>query len=158
MELTLTLTTDFPFWVKETTTSFGVGGEATGIGFDLTHDFPYDFTSDVTVTEVNNPSFVPSNFRMVIYGACSKPSLMVGGHTYQVGCNVPFGGYLTIDSVAKKIYLTGTDGTQTNVFNQRNRDSYIFEKIQPGKSPVAWDGGFGFDIILLEERSEPKWT
>ena len=158
MELTLTLTTDFPFWLKETTTSFSIGRDSTGVGLDLNHDFPYDFTTDVSIREVNNTSFAPSNFRMVVYGPCSKPSLMVGGHAYQVDCKVPYKGYLTIDSVVKKIYLTAADGTQTNVFHLRNRDSYIFEKIQPGKNPVAWDGGFSFDITLLEERSEPKWT
>ena len=68
------------------------------------------------------------------------------------------GEYLTIDSATKKIFLTAVDGTTANKFNNRNRDSYIFEKIQPGGNVVAWDGTFGFDVILLEERSEPKWT
>ena len=40
----------------------------------------------------------------------------------------------------------------------RNKDSYIFEKIQPGTNYVIIDGDFGVDIILMEERSEPKWT
>ena len=60
--------------------------------------------------------------------------------------------------MSKKIYVTAIDGTITNVFNLRSRDSYIFDKIAPGMSSVTWDGNFGVDITLLEERSEPKWT
>jgi hypothetical protein len=82
----------------------------------------------------------------------------VSGHLYQVNCDVGVGEYLTIDSVSKKIFLTANDGSTTNVFNMRNRDSYIFEKVPPGINSVILEGDFGVDIILLEERSEPKWT
>jgi phage-related protein len=75
-----------------------------------------------------------------------------------VNCTVGANEYLTIDSSAKKVFLTAQDGTITNMFNNRNRDSYVFEKIPTGQNVVSWNGGFGFDIILLEERSEPKWT
>ena len=158
MEVTLTLNTDLPYWVKESTKSFGAAISGTGVGLDFSHDFPYDFTSDVTVMEVNNPGFVASNFRLIIYGACRNPMVKVNGHAYQVNCDVASGEYLTIDSVSKKIFLTAIDGTTTNVFGLRNRESYIFEKIAPGRNAATWNGEFGFDVILLEERSEPKWT
>lgn len=158
MELTLTLTTDFPFWVKESTTSFGISGGSTGKGLDSNFDYPFDYTSDVQENEINNTGFVASDFRMTIFGVCSNPSIFVNGHEYKVNCDVASGEYLTIDSAERKIYLTANDGTTTNVFSLRNRDSYIFEKIVPGKSVVLWEGGYGFDITLLEERSEPKWT
>ena len=157
MEVTLTLTTDFPYWVKENTKSFGVMSARTGDGLDFSHDIPYDFTSDVTSMEVNNPGFVASNFRMIIYGACSNPKVMINGHVYQVNCDVAEGEHLTIDSIAKQIYVTAIDGTTTNVFGLRDRESYIFEKVAPGRNVVSWGGEFGFDITLLEERSEPKW-
>jgi phage-related protein len=93
-----------------------------------------------------------------IYGACINPAIIIGDHTYKVNCSVNAGEYLTIDSTTKKIYITGTDGTVTNVFSKRDRENYIFEKISVGMVTVAWGGGYGFDLILLEERSEPKWT
>ncbi len=47
MEATLTLTTDFPYWVKESTTSFST---ATGTGgLDYSHDYPFDFSSGMNV-------------------------------------------------------------------------------------------------------------
>ena len=145
--------------MKETSFSFaniGEGGEVGGKNLDFTHDLPYDFYSKTGT--FNNTGFVGTNFRMNIFGQCSNPSVYVSGHLYQVNCEVDTNEYLTIDSLSKKIYLTANDGTTTNVFNLRNRDSYIFEKIPPGNNSVLIDGGFGVDIILTEERSEPKWT
>ncbi len=157
MVLTLTLNSDFPFWVKESLNTFRKASEETGTGLDFSHDFPFDYYSGLANKTLTNTGFVDSNFRMIIYGACVDPAVHISGHTYQVNCEVGEGEYLTIDSVTKKIFLTAVDGTVTNAFNSRNRDSYIFEKIPPGGNPVLWEGNFGVDVILLEERSEPKW-
>lgn len=158
MNLVLTLQSDQPYWVKESTVSFGLGSaEVVSGGVDYPFDYPFDYTANAP-EQIINPSIVPSNFRTVIYGACVNPSITIGGHKYQVNCTIESGGYLTIDSVAKTIALTDASGAVTNVFNSRNKQSYIFEKIPSGTSSVTWDGSFGFDIILLDERSEPKWT
>ena len=87
-----------------------------------------------------------------------KGSVYIAGHAYTVNCDAETGEYITIDSVAKTITKTAKDGTITNIFNLRGRESYIFEKIPTGEISVSWDGDFDIDIILLEERSEPKWT
>lgn len=157
MSLTLTLSSDYPYWVNESTKSFGVSGEASE-GLDYPFDFSFDYFTDVASTELNNTNFVASNFKMIIYGACSNPAINIAGHTYQVNCDIEANEYLTIDSTTKKIYVTRNDGSTVNHFNDRNKQSYIFEKIPAGKNAVTWDGDFGFDMILMEERSEPKWT
>ena len=159
MEVTLTLTTDHPYWVKESTFGFtrlNESGKVGGQNLDYNFDHPFDYFS--STDSFDNTGFVGTNFRMVIYGACTNPAVYVNGHLYQVDCEVGAGEYLTIDSVEKKVYLTANDGTITNMFNLRNRDSYIFEKIGAGTNTVNIEGNFGVDIILLEERSEPKWT
>lgn len=162
MEATLTLTSDFPFWVKETTVMFknsGMDGEAADSAYlDFSYDYPHDYYASIENTDINNTGFVGTNFKMVIYGPAVNPMITIGGHVYQVNCTVPDNAYLTIDSTSKKIFLTENDGTVTNKFNDRNRDSYVFEKISAGRNPVAWSGDFAFDIILMEERSEPIWT
>jgi phage-related protein len=160
MRLTLTLTSDFPFWVREETFIFRkIGEDESGGGqnLDFNYDHPFDFFSGRGSKTLDNFGFVGTNFRMVIYGACHNPAVYVSGHLYQVNCDVGEGEYLTIDSVTKKIFLTAIDGTVTNAFNMRSRDSYIFEKIPPGQNEVNWEGSFGIDFTLLEERSEPKW-
>lgn len=161
MTVTLTLTSDYPYWVKEETFVFRKLDEQTGSSgknLDFTYDFPFDFFSGMGSKAMNNTGFAGTNFRMIIYGACSDPAVYVSGHLYQVECDVAAQEYLTIDSVTKKAYITKNDGTVVNVFNLRNRDSYLFEKIPPGQNTVVWEGNYGVDIILLEERSEPKWT
>jgi len=161
LKLTLTLTSDFPYWVKESTYSFRAAGEAGttgGQGLDFNFDYPVDYTSGLSNSALNNTGFVASNFKLIIYGVCNNPEIHIGGHTYQVNCSVGANEYLIVDSIAKTITLVGSNGTATNKFKDRNRNSYIFEKIPAGHNAVTWDGEFGFDIILMEERSEPKWT
>lgn len=159
MKLTLTLTTDFPFWVKETTHTFNssLSAASEGKNLDFSFDHPFDYRSSIDSDILNNSGFVPANFRMVIYGPCTNPAVYIADHAYQVNCSVGGNEYLTIDSSLKKVFLTSNTGVVTNMFSKRNRESYIFEKIPSGANTVTWSGDFGFDVILLEERSEPKW-
>lgn len=160
MRLTLTLSSDYPFWVKETTHKFAAqssGGESAA-DLDYPLAYPFDYHSGLGLDELNNTGFTKTNFRMVFYGPCVNPVVYIAGHAYQVNCTVAANEYIQIDSTSKTIKLIANDGKETNVFNLRNRDSYIFEKIPAGVVDVAWDGTFVFDVILLEERSEPKWT
>ena len=158
MTVNLTLTSDYPYWVKESTVPFrNDEGTGQGIGLDFPYDFSYDYYSVLMNTTLFNSGFVPSNFKLIVYGLANDPTISIGGHTYQVNCDVEEGEYLTIDSTTKKIFLTKNDGTIVNQFNNRNKESYIFEKIPVGGSAVTWSGSFGFDLILMEERSEPKW-
>lgn len=157
MEASLTVLSDKPCWVKETKHSFRkASGSAEGL--DYPFDYGLDFTSDFNSTTLINADFTASNFRMIIYGACNSPAVHVAGHPYCVNCPAADGEYITIDSVAKTVTKTAADGTVANIFNLRCRENYIFEKIPAGDSLVTWDGDFGVDIILMEERSEPKWT
>lgn len=153
---TLTLTTDLPVWVKETKHVFRKGGD--GMGLDYGYDYPIDFLSTTGNSQFNNTSVSASNFRMLIYGECFDPEIKIGGHVYKISGKVEKNEYLTIDSIAREIYVTKTDGTKVNRFNDRYRRSYIFEPIPPGMAYVSWEGDFGVDLILFEERGEPKWT
>jgi hypothetical protein len=156
MELNLTLSSDYPYWVNESLNTFGTSSQ-TGEGLDYPLDFAFDYFTDIASTTLNNTSFVASNFKLIIYGACTNPAINIAGHMYQVDCDVGEGEYLTVDSTTKKIFVTKNDGTIVNCFNNRNKNSYVFEKIPSGKNAVTWIGDFGFDVILMEERSEPKW-
>lgn len=158
MSIALKITTDTPYWIKETTTSFGYDEGSEGTNFDFFGDYPLDYTSNMLGKQLNNTGFTDTRFRIVIYGGCEAPGITIAGHLYEVETAVGDNEYLTIDSVNKKITLTHADGTKENCFHLRNRDSYIFKEIPAGVSDVAAGGRFKFDIVLLEERSEPKWT
>lgn len=159
MRTTLKVSTDCPNWIKETTTMFRDSGHSGGGGKNLDYhrDFPWDYTSEFNNKTLNNENFVATNFRIVIYGPVVNPTLYIAGHEYTVNVEVSENEHLTIDSIEKTIILTKYDGTTFNAYGDRNKASYIFEKIPAGQNIVAWDGSFGFDVVLCEERSEPKW-
>lgn len=161
MKATLTIVTDYPQWVKETTTIFRTITEETKEGkrnLDFNVDFPSDYASELKGKVLTNTSFVSTNFRMSIYGAVVNPVIFIAGHRYQINYTVEVGETLTVDSLEKTVILTKRNGEQVNCFNFRERESYIFEQIPSGNNVVNWNGEFDFDITLIEQRSEPKWT
>lgn len=157
MDVTLTLSSDKPYWIRESKFSFRKA-DAGRSGVDYSFDYPFDYMPPFAKSSLLNTNFAPSNFKLTMFGPCKNPAIYIAGHWYGVQCSLLAGEYLTIDSIEKTITKVAVDGTTSNMFSCRNRDSYIFEKIPPGTSLVSWDNTFGADIILLEERSEPKWT
>lgn len=159
MIATLEILTDQPAWIKETKFTFGYGSHLhEGNDMDYNNDFPMDYSNPLASLMVENPGFTGSDFRMIVYGECEDFHIGIGEHLYEVDCVIGSHEYLTIDSKKKTIVLTHANGSTDNKFRYRNRDSYIFEKVPPGETLVTWDGEYVFDIILYEERSEPKWT
>lgn len=155
----LTITSDYPYWLREYKYKFSAGGaEKGGQNLDYAFDFPYDYKSDMGVTTFASRSVWDSNFRIVIYGVCTDPEIRISGHLYKILGDIGANEYLTIDSVSKEIYLTTNIGNKVNRFNDRYRKSYIFEKIPGGTVNVLWDGSFAFDLYIMDERSEPKWS
>ena len=85
------------------------------------------------------------------------------GYIYELRTTLYDGEYAVIDSSTRyakdrKIVKVKADGTEENLFNSKNNESSIWEKIPAGLSIVSWNGAFGFDIILFNERGTPRWT
>lgn len=162
MQAELTITTDRPYWVKETKVLFDVDSSwqppATG-GVDFPFDLPFDLLPFVRRSiPIMNESFFDTAFKMVVHGYSESPVVTINDHDYEVDVNVPQGRILTIDSVSKTIYLSDADGDNVeNAFDKRNRDSYIFQPIPAGELTIRWDNTFDIDLYLLEQLSEPKW-
>lgn len=125
--------------------------------FDYPFDYPYDFLPLTQTQDIINPSFAEQNVRIVIYGECVNPVVMIDEHVYGVNTTIDENEYVTIDTAEKTIVLTKQDGTAQNVFNARNRDYYIFQKIPSGKHTISVLPSTNVDLTILEERSEPKW-
>ena len=152
----LTITTDYPYWIKEKTVHFEpISGESTH-NKDYPYRYPYRYTSGFSNRTFYNDHYVESDFRMIIFGPVSFPAIFIGEHLYQVNTLLERGEYLTIDSSKGTIVVTENAGKSRNVFNNRNKTQDIFHKIPVGMNKVKWSGEFGFDIILLKERSQPK--
>lgn len=161
-KLDLTLTSEKAAWYKDETKAFPKDSKNEEINTVGGGDYPYDYPYDYALAGVNRQimcsNIRPSDFRLLIYGAISKPSVTIGGHTYTVNADIGEGETLLIDSFNKTITLTTAAGQRVNYFDKRSRDSYIFEPIPKGQNTVVWNGSFGFDLTVIEKRSEPKWT
>ena len=153
----------YPFWIKETKYSIALTGDAVIDGADFLLNLPLDLGISGERTTIVAESSVPYDFRLVIHGACSNPDLWINGHEYNVNTDVTFGVDLIISSIEKtdeekSIYLQYPSGNRINVFNLRNRDSYIFEPIEGRTIYLQSAQPISFDLFLIERRGEPQWT
>lgn len=155
----IVLVTDAPFWIREQHYSFDPKSAAfAGSFLNYPHDYSYDYSTSGSKKEIVNDHYGACDFEMNIFGPCVNPAITIGGHLYEVLTTVGEDEYLQIKSREGSVVKISKTGEQTNEFNNRNTDYSLFEKIQPGRSDVTWDGSFGFDITLFIERSEPEWT
>lgn len=158
-----TLITDYPFWIKETTYQYlAEPPEAVkytdleaGIMFP---EFPFDFAPVRGEKILENPSFTDSNFIMIIYGFAESPQVSIAGHPYRVETTIYEGERLVIDSKKGTVKKIGRLGEVVDCYNARQKDYSVFQKIPAGLNVFQWSGGFGIDITLFDERSEPKWS
>ena len=122
--------------------------------------YPFRYQARVGVGTMFNPVSFSSHFQMIFYGLVKNPVVVINDHVYGVDTEVSENEYLIIDYSGehkREIKLHKRDGNIEDKFNDRNRQSGVFTKIEPGKSTVQWSGNFTFDIIVYEERSQPKW-
>lgn len=157
----LTLTSPDPSWSRETVHVFGStdeGASASRSGFDFPFDYDYDYSVSTTSRQVVCDTIKSSKFKLRIYGEATDPAVMINGHAYRVNGMVKAGETLLVDSLNKTITLTTATGSKINWFANRDRHDYIFEPIPPGVNNVIYNGSFKFDLIVIEERSEPRWT
>ena len=160
-KIALTLTSEDPAWYREQTTPFFPTTENqldSESGADYPYGYPYDYAISFKGRKVVCDSVGSSAFRLLIYGEATNPAVVINGHTYKVNGTIGKGETLLIDGVKKTITLTTVVGKKINWFDKRGREDYIFEPIASGQNTVSWSGSFGFDLTVVEKRSEPKWT
>lgn len=159
--LNLAFVSDDPSWYKEKLHVFAPGTD-TALDVENGKDYPYEYPYDYIVSQTGKglvcDSLMDNEFRLRIYGDCEDPTITIGGHIYNVTGNLAPGENLLIDSINKTITLTKANGTKENWFDKRSREHYVFQQIPSGQSTVIWNGSFGFDLTVIEKRSEPKWT
>ena len=120
--------------------------------------FPFDLVGTHGRRTLNNEAFTDTDFVMIIYGFVDNPNIQIAGHPYTVYATVYEGERLIIDSAAGTVKKIGRLGEETDLYNARRKDYSVFRKIPPGVQTVSWPGTYGVDIILYDERSEPKWS
>lgn len=126
-------------------------------------DFPFDIPFDLLGDEkgsgrIEVKHYFDCDFKMIIYGPCANPRIVIGDNIYEVKTTLDKGEYLTIDTNSGTIIRTQNSGVEVNEFNNRvTEPNSPFEKIKHGTNLISWDGSFGFDIILYIKRSVQTW-
>lgn len=122
------------------------------------YDYAYDYMFDAQSQKIiANAGSIPCDFIITIQGYADSPIITIGDNTYAVNVEVPYGANLVIDSTQKTVIITLADGTKINAFGARDPDYYLFERIDSGKNAVTWDGSYLWELLMIEERSEPRW-
>lgn len=146
-------------WIQEAKKSFFPQEEAVSTeGLDFDFDFEFDFAENKRGVEQWNIDHVTSSdFRMIIFGPCINPKILINGYPYEVSATLEKQEYMVIDSSEQTIMKHMANGAITNLFDNRGFDYSIFEKIPYGLLTINWSGDFGFDLTLFLKRREAKW-
>ena len=158
IKMTLEFITDVDKWRRENHFTYRVNDEAVeerGLGYS--YGYPYDFLSSINAQNLYNHSYTDSNFILNVYGPAINPAVTIAGSVYKVETELLKNEYLTINTKDKTIIKTAVKGEKVNEYANRSLDSYIFKKIPVGMNSVAVTPNCNFDIIVIEERSEPTW-
>ena len=151
------IVSDYPFWCRERLFSFRKDAGAQSDFLDYPHGYPYDYCAPSNMRFLNNDHYYGCDFMCTVYGPCESPRFMINDHIYEVRTVLYDSERLTFDSRGKSLVKTDYQGREINIFNSRNKEHSLFQKIPPGRSSVTWNMGFDFDITLFQERSEPEW-
>ena len=157
----VTLVTEYPMWIREEENQYrkAISDQSRAEYLDYPFDYPFDFLGGVPgVGYINNAGDAACHFRMLVYGPCMNPRIIIADHAYEVATKLDAGEYMIIDSRDGSVNRIRNNGSAVDEFDNRNKKVSIFEKIPKGGSLVSWDGSFGFDIVIFYERGEPKWN
>ena len=154
----ITLVTDHPVWIREHPHSFKASEVTSTNNKRYPGRYAHRYANGLNNTTIVNVHYAESNFIMRIYGPCVKPSVYIGGYEYHSEITLEAGEYLEIDSMEETVTKIMLSGIRVNSFHYRSFKNSIFRPVPPGEQDISWDGSFDFDLILMEERSEPRWS
>lgn len=162
LENTAKIVSPYPLWCRDVTKSFLKGNPMSCQSEEeflfYPFGYPYQYSMPRDAGFLDNDHYAPCDFQLIIYGPCENPAIRVNGHLYEITATLYAGDYLKADSRDNTVFLYKSGGRKVNLFNWRNKDSGLFEKIPAGRSSVTWNtAAFGFDLTVFQERSVPKW-
>lgn len=155
--ITINFISDMPYWVKENTYHANSDQQAID-GKIYPISYSYEYGSGDNFFYFENDSPFDCDFKLIIFGNCSNPNIYINSQRYKVNVDVPSGGYLEIDSRGRTITKVDSLGIATNCFNNRDKTIEIFKKIPSGNIKMIFGENQKVDLIVYEERSEPKWN
>jgi hypothetical protein len=142
------------------------GETPTGNGILYPYDYQYDYSAPFSKNSFTNESYMDTDFELILYGPWpleeigttrKGPEVIIGGNAYRVYHELEADQKLVINSRKKTAVIVKYDGTEENVFMNRDKSWNLFEKIKTGNNLVVLPSSHAMDITLFYERSEPFW-
>lgn len=159
LEKTVNVLATYPFWYTEVTQQFRAGEvDSSPCGKRYSGRYPYQYGTGYANKTLYNEHYSATPVVITIFGPCDDPQLYIGGNLYGLsGAGADEGERIVLDQVERTITRVSSTGAVTNLFDYRIKTSDPFTFIQPGNVSVQFSGEFGFDVKLMQQRSEPKW-
>ena len=130
---------------------------APSYGYDYSYMKFQDTSKNIYVDH-----FVPCDFKAALYGPVAAVDISMGNLSLKVNHAVPAGGRMVIDTretveADRHCYLE-VNGQMRNCFNDRDPESTLLGKIEPGFNKVVYGRTTRLELTIYRERSEPGWT
>lgn len=122
-----------------------------------TYKYPFVYNSVKGIGSLVNNAHFKTDCIVNFYGPCVNPFVKISNHIYQINITLLNNEYVSINTKERTVSKVDVVGNKTNAFVYRSLTSSPFEKIASGTSIVAWDPIYSVEIIIVEERGEPKW-
>lgn len=155
-----TLITQMDFWLKETKYSYFPMIKTENSGFSFPFDFAFDLGRlPVGRVNIDTDNFLPSDFILTIYGSVLNPNISIGENSYGLNCEIKKDERVVISLLngERNIKCIDKFGNVKNYFEYRSKKNSVFAPIKSGINSIVWNGEFGFDLVIVDRRSEPKW-
>lgn len=163
----VTIYCPYPFWIEEQLISITMSGgtgetRLTDKGYTATrYPYPYSYPTAPNSVYAYIDHYTESNFKMVVYGAADTVDINIAGNIYSVNHSLRNNQYMVIDSRPvtkpdKRCYIVSENGVETNVFDYRSPIYPLFKPIPGGDILITYSRGYGIDLTIYKERSEPR--
>ena len=149
-----------PIWTKENPYTFHSYGVSSSDNKRYPGRYPHRYANGMNNTYIQNHHFTDANFTLVIYGPVVNPQVIIGDKSYLV--NIVFGAGRTVgdrqphEDRYKNIKKPVSKSTRF-ITGKNGKKFFKKDPTRNGKK-VAWSGKFDWDLVIYEERSEPRWS
>lgn len=127
-------------------------------GFVFPARFPFNFVATFGSVQIKNEHYAPTGAIIKFYGPAENPTITIGANIYRVNTVIGSAERIEINQLDRTIQKITQSGDVVNMFSFRNKEQSIFEYIPSGDNVAFYNGEYPIEIILLEERSMPKWN
>lgn len=148
-----------PFWCREVELRFEQAAEApeiiSGKRYNGRNPYRYGGTRYSSAT-LNNEHYAACPALIIFNTPAENPSAFIGGRSYTVHTSIRAGEQVVINQLDRTLTHITVDGRESNIFNLRDKSTDVFAPIQPGLQDVLYISDFS--LVLLQQRSEPRWN